>query len=77
MPDPNVEEKKVICPKCETETEEGSAYCSKCGFPLYAARLDADLETVREHRKAKEKPAEEKPKKKKQSSPLAALFGGE
>lgn len=73
MPDeekPDV--KKIVCPDCAKEVEAGESYCSKCDYPLYAHRLDDDLERVRKRKAPAEKKEEKKPVK---TSPLS-FFGG-
>jgi len=38
--------KKVICPKCNTEIEEDSKYCIKCGYKLENSEADISCHTA-------------------------------
>ena len=44
---PAPEPKKATCPDCGMEQEATAARCAKCDYPLYAHRLDDDLERVK------------------------------
>ncbi len=52
MPGEN-EPKKFLCPKCGKEIEEPKARCPHCSYPLYAHKLEEDLEEVRKTRGSK------------------------